>query len=86
MSIESQALVWAHSKAEGAALLALLCIADHDGDGGSWPGMDTIARRARVTRDAARKIIRRLEASGEIVTDLNAGGGLRTANLSLIHI
>ncbi len=73
------ALVWAHSQAEGAALLAMLCIADHDGDGGSWPSMDTIAARARVTRDAARKIVRRLEALGEITTDRNGGGGLRTA-------
>ena len=80
MSIESQALVWAHSQATGSALLALLAIADHDGDGGSWPSMDTIAQRARVTREAARKIVRKLEAMGEIVTDRNGGGGLRTAH------
>lgn len=80
MSIESQALVWAHSQAEGAALLAMLCIADHDGDGGSWPSMETIAQRARVTRETARKLVRRLEAAGELVTDVNGGGGLRTAS------
>ena len=80
MSLESTALVWAHSKADGAALLAILCIADHDGDGGSWPSMETIAHRARVTRDTARKLVRKLEAMGEIVTDTNGGGGLRTAS------
>ena len=79
MSLESTALVWAHSKATGSALLALLAIADHDGDGGSWPAMETIAHRARVSREGARKIVRRLEEMGEIVTERNGGGGLRTA-------
>lgn len=80
MSIASQTLVWAHSQAEGSALLALLCIADHDGDGGAWPSMDTIAQRARVTRETARKLVRKLESFGEITTETNGGGGLRTAS------
>ena len=80
MSIESQALVWAHSTATGSALLALLAIADHDGDGGAWPSMDTIAHRARVSREAARKLIRKLEDMGELSTELNGGGGRRTAD------
>ncbi|MFV0315482.1 MAG: helix-turn-helix domain-containing protein [Microthrixaceae bacterium] len=80
MSLESMSLVWAHSQAEGSALLALLAIADHDGDGGSWPSMDTIAQHARVTRETARKLVRKLEELGEITTDRNGGGGLRTAN------
>lgn len=57
----------------------LLAIADHEGDGGAWPSMDTLARRGRVTKDAARKIVRRLEDRGEITTEINGGGGLRTA-------
>lgn len=71
--------MWAHSQATGSALLALLAIADHDGDGGAWPSMDTIAHRARVSREAARKLVRRLEDLGEIETETNGGGGLRTA-------
>lgn len=80
MSLDASAIVWAHSEATGSELLVLLAIADHEGDGGAWPAMETLARRGRVTRDAARKIVRRLEARGEITTETNGGGGLRTAS------
>lgn len=79
MSNASTAIAWAHSNASTtAAKLVLLKIADMDGDGGAWPAMDTLAAAGMVTRDAARKIVRRLEDLGEIRTHINEGGGLRT--------
>lgn len=78
MSLDAMAIVWAHSQAPTqAALLVMLAIADHEGDGGAWPAVETLARRARIKRDSARQIVRKLEELGEIRTKINEGGGLR---------
>lgn len=74
MSIRSSSLVWDHSRAKGTALLVLLVIADHDGEGGAWPSIGTIARAARVSESTARRAIRELEQLGELRVELRGGG------------
>ncbi|HEY0188166.1 MAG TPA: helix-turn-helix domain-containing protein [Cellulomonas sp.] len=81
MSVESIALVLNHSRARGTAKLVLLGIANHDGDGGSWPTIATLARYAGgVDERTVRRSIGELEALGEIVVHVNGGGGRSTRN------
>ncbi len=74
MSIEHMAVVLHHSKARGTAKLVLLGIANHEGDGGAWPSVATLARYAGVDERNVRKAIRTLEGLGELRTALQAGG------------
>ena len=74
MSIESMAVVLHHSKAGGTDKLVLLGIANHDGDGGAWPSIATLARYANVEPRAVKACIKRLEDRGEIVRERQAGG------------
>ena len=61
MSVEAISLVLNHSKAKGTAKVVLIGIANHDGDGGSWPSHETLARYAQVdernVRDAIKKLV-----------------------------
>jgi len=67
-------LVLHHSRTRGTAKLVLLGIANHDGDGGAWPSLDTLATYANVDERNVRAALRQLEASGELVTQLQDGG------------
>ena len=59
--------VWDHSKARGAQLLLLLAIADNAGDEGlAWPGLEELAKRARVKKRAVIDQIEKLEKAGEL--------------------
>ena len=68
------ALVLHHSKTGGTDKLVLLGIANHDGDGGAWPSVATLARYANVEPRAVQKCIKRLVERGEIAKDTQAGG------------
>ena len=59
--------------------MVLMGIANHCGDGGAWPALSTLAKYAGITRDNARKAVRKLEELGEIRVDLNGGGDLTAA-------
>lgn len=74
MSIESVAIALHHSRARGTAKLVLIGIANHDGDGGAWPSLATLAKYAGVDPRNVRKALRELEALGEIRTHIQAGG------------
>lgn len=80
MSVEAMSLVLNHSTASGTAKLVLIGIANHDGDGGSWPSLATLARYANVDERTVRRALRSLEAIGELRVDLNAGGNESTRN------
>ena len=80
MSVESMAIALHHSRATGSAKLVLLGIANHDGDGGAWPSVATLARYAAVTPRNAQKAIDRLVELHEVVRELNAGGTASTSN------
>jgi hypothetical protein len=69
-----------HSRAVGTAKVVLLGIANHDGDGGAWPSIDTLARYANVDPRSVKRAIRTLEELGEVVVHLNDGGTRSTRN------
>lgn len=63
-----------HSRAKGATLLVLLGIANHDGDGGAWPAIGTLARYARVSHSTAQRAVTTLVELGEVRRHLQGGG------------
>lgn len=63
-----------HSRAKGAAKLILVGIANHDGDGGAWPTMATLAKYGGVTKAQAQKCVAKLEQLGEIRRHVQQGG------------
>lgn len=75
MSIKVMAQVWAHSKMKGSALLLLLAIADHahDDGGGAYPSTETLSRKIRMSVRQTQRMLRTLEASGELKVHLKAG-------------
>lgn len=68
-----------HSRASGTAKLILIGIANHDGDGGAWPSVATLARYAGgVNRRNVQRGLERLEQLGEIRRGFRAGGTAET--------
>lgn len=80
MSSATTPLVWYHSAAEGSARLVLLAIADHDGEGGAWPSVATLARMARVSESTVVRARRALVDLGELTVHEQQGGGLALAD------
>ena len=78
MSVESLALVLHHSRAKGTAKLVLIGIANHDGDGGSWPAVGTLAVYANVNRSNVQRALTALEKLGEVHRSTQDGGTHRT--------
>jgi len=74
MSIKVMTAVWAKSAQKGSALLLLLAIADHADDAGkAYPSVDTLAEKIRMTPRNTQFLLRKLEESGEISIEMNAG-------------
>lgn len=78
MSIESMAIALNHSSSSGTAKVVLLGIASHDGDGGVWPSVATLARYANVDARNVQRAIKRLEQLGEVHVFVQDGGTSRT--------
>lgn len=76
MSRRADAIVWESSRAGGIDLLVLLAIADWANDDGrdAFPSPQALARKTRMTDRGVRKILHRLERTGEIAIDLNTEG------------
>lgn len=74
MSLESLAVVLHHAKARGTDKLVLVGIANHDGDGGAWPSVATLARYANVEERNVQRALKRLEKAGEVRIHVQAGG------------
>ena len=74
MSIEAMTIALHHSRASGVARLVLIGIANHDGDAGSWPTVQTLAKYANVSVRTVQRAIGDLEELGEIIVHKNAGG------------
>lgn len=77
MAVESIAIALHHSRAKGATKLVLIGIANHDGDGGAWPSLATLATYAGITPDNVRKAVRRLQELNEIDRLVQEGGTAR---------
>jgi DNA-binding MarR family transcriptional regulator len=54
--------------------LVLIGIANHDGDGGAWPSVATLAKYAGVSVRSVQRHLRNLEELGLVVTHKNKGG------------
>jgi hypothetical protein len=74
MSVESMAIALHHSRATGTAKLVLIGIANHDGDGGAWPSVDTLAKYAGVHRRNVQRAIETLIGLKEIYVVRQGGG------------
>lgn len=74
MSVECLAIALHHSRARGTAKLVLLGIANHDGDGGAWPSVATLARYANVHPRKVQEALGRLRDLGEVIVHPQAGG------------
>lgn len=79
MSLESVAIAFNHSRARGTAKVVLLGIANHDGDGGAWPSVATLARYANVSHRNVQKAVEQLEALREVRRVIQGGGDHRFA-------
>lgn len=69
-----------HSRATGTAKLVLIGIANHEGDGGAWPSVATLAKYANVTVRNVQTALAKLEELGEIRRFIQQGGDWRTQN------
>lgn len=69
MSIRCQSWVYQHSEARGNDRLVLLAIADEANDDGTnaYPGIVTIAHKARVNKRTTMRCIDRLEEDGRLI-------------------
>lgn len=76
MSVEALAIVLHHLPLGGTTKLVALGIANHDGDGGAWPSISTLARYANVEPRTVQRAIRDLEAAGYVEV-IARGGGTR---------
>jgi hypothetical protein len=79
MSVESLAIVLHHSQASGTDKIVLIGIANHDGDGGAWPAVSTLARYANVDVRTVQRSLQRLIDLGEVSREVQ-GGGTRNMN------
>jgi hypothetical protein len=78
VSIEAVAIALHHSKARGTAKIVLLGIANHDGDGGSFPKVATLAKYANVHPRRVTDALATLGELGEVIIHQNDGGTHRT--------
>lgn len=77
MSVEALSIVLQHGDDYGLTQgeqLILLGIANHEGDGGAWPSIRTLARYGCMDARSVTRILRRVEARGLVWTRRNAGG------------
>jgi len=91
MSIEQVARALPIQGLQPTTKLVLIGLANHDGDGGCWPSLATLARYAGCTTRTVRRCLRELEQAGLISTVANRGGTHRTPNdrrpnLYMLHL
>ena len=80
MSVQQLSAVFERSRSRNGARLVLLSIANHDGDGGSWPTISTISRESALTERSVHEALRRLQDDGELKVHPNAGGTMDWRN------
>lgn len=66
--------VWDHGPSDRTEMIVLAALADQANDAGvSWPSVETIARRCRMTDRSLRRVLRRLEEGGWLTTTERPG-------------
>ena len=74
MSLRALTVVWENSKATGTLLLLELAIADCANETGvSWPGIDYLAQKSRMSRRSIVYLLQKLEDLGELIVERNEG-------------
>lgn len=91
MSVESIVAALHTPNLNPSHKLVLVGIANHDGDGGAWPSIDTLAMYAGVSERRVQQIIAELADVGLVVVELQAGGSATTRadrrpNLYRLHL
>jgi len=72
------ALVLHHYSGKPTDKLVLLGIANHDGDGGAWPTVATLARYASTSPRSVQRALSRLADDGVILVERQKGGTAET--------
>lgn len=67
MSIKVMQAVWQESQSVGRARLVLLAIADHQGEIGAWPSIETIAGMVNASERSVQRDIKDLIDLGELI-------------------
>ena len=68
MSVDISSWVWKHSPTKGSERILLLSLADNSNDQGfCWPSLNTIAKRCKMSRRYAQRIVHNLESEGHII-------------------
>lgn len=70
MSIQVMQAVWQHSKSTGRARTVLLAIADHQGEIGAWPSIQTLAKMVNASERSVQRDIQELVELGELKVEL----------------
>ena len=78
MSVEAISAVLHNSQAKGTTKLVLIGIANHEGDGGSWPSIATLCKYANCSDTRVRSAIKWLVANNELEVERNRGGNSYT--------
>jgi len=86
MSLKAMNKVWEHSQSVGRQRLVLLAIADHQGEQGAWPSLDTIAKMCNASKRSVSRDISDLKMMGElrVVEKAAPFGGQYRANLYFV--
>lgn len=86
MSVKVMSLIWDRSRHQGSGLLIMLAIADNASDDGAnaWPSVTTLAKKTRLNIRSVPRLLKELEASGELTINRNAGPN--RANSYIINI
>jgi hypothetical protein len=80
VSIKVMTEVWGSSQATGTKRLMMLALADHANDEGCcFPGISSLALKCKISERNAQLVLRDLEVSGELITEL--GTGRRNTNM-----
>jgi hypothetical protein len=72
MSIQIMNAVWRESKSRGRARLVLLSIADHQGELGAWPSIETLAKMVNSSPRSVQRDIQDLIELGELVVEFRS--------------
>jgi hypothetical protein len=72
MSIQIMNAVWRESKSKGRARLVLLSIADHQGELGAWPSIETLAKMVNSSPRSVQRDIQDLIEMGELVVEFRS--------------
>lgn len=74
LSIRVMTQVWANSQQKGSGLILLLAIADHANDDGyAYPGVETLAKKSRMSERNTRYVLDQLVAGGELAIARGTG-------------